>query len=88
MTTASGSVEFSWAVVADADGYEVSRSTTMIGGYSVLNAIAVREGATIKVTDSGANAGTTYYYSVRAFRTVNGVKHWGEHSEIISVTRR
>ncbi|MCL1832568.1 MAG: hypothetical protein FWG45_06645 [Oscillospiraceae bacterium] len=81
----NNSVTLSWTAVTDADGYEVSRSTTMIGGYSVLNAIAVRDGSTIKVTDSGTNSGTTYYYSVRAFRNVGGVKHWGSHSEIVTV---
>ena len=81
----NNSVTLSWAAITDADGYEVSRSTSMIGGYSVLNAIAVRDGSTIKVTDSGTNSGTTYYYSVRAFRNVGGVKNWGSHSEIVTV---
>jgi hypothetical protein len=85
-TNNAGNVEFSWGAVNNSDGYEVSRSTTMIGGYSVVNAITVREGSRVKITDSSVRAGTAYFYSVRAFRVVNGVRVYGEHSEILSVT--
>jgi hypothetical protein len=83
---ASGGVVLTWNAVSNADGYEVSRSTTRVGGYSVINTIATRDGNTIRATDSAVNAGTTYFYSVRAFRNIGGVRVWSEHSEIISVT--
>ena len=79
-------VEFSWNAVTGAEGYEVSRSKSMIGGYSVLNFITVREGNRLKISDSSVVAGTNYYYSVRAFKTVNGARVYGEYSEIVSVT--
>jgi hypothetical protein len=60
----------------------------MIGGYSVINAINVRDGSRVIMTDSSVSSSTTYFYSVRAFRTVNGVRYYSEHSEIVSVTAR
>jgi hypothetical protein len=57
----------------------------MIGGYRVVNAVVVREGSRVRITDSNASSGATYFYSVRAFRDVGGARFWSEHSEIISI---
>jgi len=86
IATSSGNIELSWGAVNKADGYEVSRSVSMVSGYSIINAITIRDGARAKITDSNINRGTTYYYSVRAFRTVNGTRVYSEHSEIVSAT--
>jgi len=87
--SANGSgVELTWRTVDSADGYELSRSISMVGGYSRVNAIAVRDGSMITVNDNSVAAGVSYYYSVRAFRDVGGVRYWSEHSEIVSVTVR
>jgi hypothetical protein len=80
----AGGIELSWSVVANADGYEVSRSVSMIGGYHTLSAITVRDGSRVRITDSGVSQGQTYFYSVRAFRNVGGVRVWSEYSEIVS----
>ena len=82
----SGSVDFSWGAVNGADGYEVSRSATAVGGYSVINAVTVQDGPRVKITDRNVSKDMTYYYSVRAFRTVNGVRVYSTHSEIVSAT--
>jgi hypothetical protein len=80
---ASGNIVISWAAVADADGYEISRSATMIGGYRVIDAITVRDGSRVRITDSGVTGGAAFY-SVRAFRNVGGGRVWSEHSEIVT----
>ena len=76
-----------WNVISDADGYEVSRSTTMVGGYSVVNSIAVREGGTVSISDNSTHTGVTYFYSVRAFRVVDGVTYWSNHSDVLRAER-
>jgi hypothetical protein len=59
----------------------------MVGGYGVISAITVREGDRVRMSDNSAGGGS-YYYSVRAFRNVNGVRIYSEHSEIVSITIR
>ena len=82
---AHGRITVQWNAVTDADGYEVSRSTTMIGGYAVLSGIVTREGSVVQIVDSNVSADTTYYYSVRTFRDIGGTRYWSEHSEIVFV---
>ena len=58
---ASGKPYIYWSAVAGASQYEVYRSTTKDGTYSFLDSTA-----NLNYTDSKANAGTTYYYKVKA----------------------
>ena len=58
---ASGKPYIYWSAVAGASQYEVYRSTTKDGTYSFLGSTA-----NLNYTDSKANAGTTYYYKVKA----------------------
>jgi hypothetical protein len=60
----------------------------MIGGYGIVNEIAVRDGSTIRMTDNTTSANTTYYYSVRAFKEVNGTRYYSDFSGILIITTR
>jgi hypothetical protein len=84
----NGSITFSWGVVSNADGYEVSRSTSSNSGFSTVNAVAIRDGSRVSITDSSVSKNTMYYYRVRAFRTVNGEKIFSSQSTVVSVTTR
>ena len=58
---ASGKPYIYWSAVDGANRYYVYRSTTKDGTYSFLGSTA-----NLNYTDSKANAGTTYYYKVKA----------------------
>lgn len=64
-TAGNGQVALSWLGVAEASSYDVNRSTTNGGPYTT-----VASGVTAtNFTDTGLNAGTTYFYVVTG---VNG----------------
>ncbi|MCL1873867.1 MAG: cadherin-like beta sandwich domain-containing protein [Clostridiales bacterium] len=72
----SSSITASWGSVSSATSYELSRSTSASGSYTVINT-----GSVASFTDSGLSAGTTYYYRVRAS---NGT--WSDYSAVRNAT--
>ena len=64
-----------WNAQHDADGFEISRSTTMIGGYSTIEAFSIREGGTVSATVASG-----YFSNVRAWCVVDGVTYYSEWS--------
>ena len=77
---ASGKPYIYWSAVDGANRYYVYRSTTKDGTYSFLDSTA-----NLNYTDSAANAGTTYYYKIKA-GIVNGAK--SASSAAVAVTCR
>ena len=77
---ASGKPYIYWGAVDGANRYYVYRSTTKDGTYSFLGSTA-----NLNYTDSKADAGTTYYYKVKA-GIVNGVK--SDSSAAVAITCR
>ena len=77
---ASGKPYIYWSAVDGANRYYVYRSTTKDGTYSFLGSTA-----NLNYTDSKADAGTTYYYKVKA-GIVNGVK--SNSSAVVAITCR
>ena len=77
---ASGKPYIYWSAVDGANRYYVYRSTTKDGTYSFLDSTA-----NLNYTDSKADAGTTYYYKVKA-GIVNGVK--SNSSAAVTITCR
>ena len=59
--TSTGKPYIKWAAVAGASQYEVYRSGSKDGTYTLLGTTTAAN-----YTDSKANAGTTYYYKVKA----------------------
>ena len=72
------SVRISWGKVSYATGYAVYRATSKKGTYKYI-------GKTSKnyYTDAKRTTGTTYYYKVRAYRTVNKANKYGAYSAIV-----
>lgn len=65
--TASGtSVTVKWGKVSTADGYRVYRKKA---GGSWSRIATISSGSTVSYTDTTASTGTTYIYTVRAYRT-------------------
>lgn len=71
-----------WSKVTGASGYQVYRATSKNGTYSLRK--TVTSGSMLNYTNTGLTTGKTYYYKVRAYRTVNGKRVYGQFSEIVS----
>ncbi|PGZ92275.1 Ig-like domain-containing protein [Bacillus sp. AFS029533] len=65
-------IKITWNMVAGADGYEIYRSPSSTGTYSKVGTVSNENTTTF--TNSSVTTGTTYYYKVRAYRTINGTK--------------
>ncbi|MCD8511681.1 MAG: fibronectin type III domain-containing protein [Bacillus sp. (in: Bacteria)] len=74
-------ITVSWSRVAGATGYEIYRSGSRSGTYSRVR--TVTSGSTLSFVNGSLDTGKTYYYKVRAFREVNGVKIYGPYSSIV-----
>jgi subtilisin family serine protease len=75
-------IRVSWDQVSRAQGYEVFRATTRNGAYTRVG--TVTSGSTTNFTNSGLITGTTYFYKVRAYRTVNDSRISSAYSDITS----
>ena len=74
--------KITWSKVSGANGYEVYRSTSKNGTYKSIKTIT--SGSTVSYTNTSLATGTTYYYKVRAYRTVNGKKVYSNYSGVVS----
>lgn len=71
----------SWSGVSGAQGYIVYRSTKRSSGYSQVRTLSA---SARNYTDTGLKTGTTYYYKVRAYKTVSGTRHLGAYSAVVN----
>ena len=71
-------ITIEWKKMDGASGYEILRSTSKDGGYTLVGT-----SNTTKYTDENTISGTTYYYKVRAFVTVNGQNLYGKESNSV-----
>jgi len=72
-------IKISWKKVEGASGYAVYRSTSEKGKYT---RIATVKPDKLSYENTKLTTGKTYYYKVRAFRTVNGKNVYGTYSGI------
>ena len=75
-------VKLSWHAVGGASGYQIYRKTSKNGTLKLLKEIAKPDAKSY--TDSSCTCGKTYYYAVRAFRTVNGKPVFGKFSSTLT----
>jgi hypothetical protein len=64
------SAKLTWKKVTGATGYEVYRSTKKKSGYKKV--ATIKKASTVKYTKKKLKKGKTYYFKIRAYRTVNG----------------
>ena len=76
------SVKVSWEKNTDVSGYEVYRAASKSGKYSKIATIAKK--TAVSYTDKKLSTGKTYYYKVRAYKTVDGKTRYSKYSSIIS----
>ncbi|PGY12082.1 fibronectin type III domain-containing protein [Bacillus sp. AFS031507] len=64
------SIKTSWTAVSGANGYEVSRATSLTGTYSVVGNTTTAT----SFTNTGLSTNQVYYYKIRAYRMVGITK--------------
>lgn len=67
----------SWKKVSGASGYQVSRSAKKTGTFTT-----VKTTSSLKYTNTSLTSKKTYYYKVRAYKTINGVRYYGRWSSV------
>lgn len=72
--------KINWKKVTGASGYQVYRATSKNGKYSLKKTIT--SSSTLNYTNTGLTKGKTYYYKVRAYKLVNGIKIYSDYSSI------
>ena len=77
------SAAVSWKKVSGANGYVVYRSTKSKSGFKAVKTIT--KGSTVKYTNKSLKKGKTYYYKVRAYRTVNKKKVYSSYTKVLKV---
>jgi len=75
----SNCVGLTWAGVTGASGYEIWRAT---GSNNAAGYTNVGNAASAAFNDYNVANGLTYYYKIRAYRTVNGVNVYGAFSTV------
>ncbi|TDK65107.1 SpoIID/LytB domain-containing protein [Bacillus salipaludis] len=73
------SIKTNWAAVSGANGYEVYRSTSSTGTYSLVGTTS-----STSFTNGGLTTNKAYYYKIRAYRTVGQTKVYSNFSSIVS----
>ncbi len=81
--SASKTAKITWEKVSGASGYEIYSATSKNGKYKKVTTI--KKGGTVSYKNTKLKKGKTYYYKVRAYRTVNGKKVYGAYSSVKSV---
>ena len=79
LTGGTGKITLSWKDVSGESKYEVYRATSEKGTYS---RIATLNANTTSYTNSGLSAAKTYYYKIRAYRTVNGANVYSSFGSV------
>ena len=80
-SSTSNSVTLSWNKISGATGYEAYRSTSANGTFSKMGEVT-----TTSRKCPGLTSGKTYYFKVRAFVEIDGVKYYGAYSNVVSKT--
>ncbi|MBO4927029.1 MAG: hypothetical protein J5379_02105 [Clostridiales bacterium] len=70
----------SWTAVSGAQSYEIWRSSSSSGPYTLLKSTTGTS-----TSDTGLTAGTRYYYMVRAKKTVNGEAQYSKYAAGVAV---
>ena len=81
--SSSSKVKVTWNNVSNETGYQISRSSKADGTYIVKT---LKSTSAKSTTVSGGTKGTTYYYNVRAYKTVGGKNIYSDWSEVTAFT--
>lgn len=74
-------ISIAWSKVSGATGYNVYRATTKGGTYSYIG-----RASSNSYKDTGLKSGKTYYYCIRAMKSVGSTKYYGIYSSKVTGT--
>lgn len=66
-------LDLGWTSINGATGYEISQSSTATGTYNIIGTVE----STNTYTRTGLTFSTTYYFKIRPYTTIEGVKVYG-----------
>ena len=75
-------VQLTWDEVSGAEGYELSKADSENGAFAVVKSVTT----TSTSTSAGLTLGNSYWYRVRAYKTVDGSKLYGGYSETVRIS--
>ena len=78
-TSTTSSITLKWSKVSSVSGYEVYRATSKSGTYTKMKTTT-----STSYQNTSLSKTSTYYYKVRAYKTVNGKKYYGKYSSVIA----
>ncbi len=76
------SIKITWKKASGATGYDILRSTSKNGTYTVVGSVSGN--GTVAYTDTGLDTGKTFYYKVRSVRTLSGFTGYSLNSSYAS----
>ncbi|RDU22154.1 hypothetical protein [Anaerosacchariphilus polymeriproducens] len=76
------SIKLTWKKVSGASGYKIYRSTKKTGSYKMIK--TVTSGNRTSYTNKKLTTGKTYYYKIKAYRTVGSKKYYSKYSSVVS----
>ena len=76
------SIKLTWNKVSGINGYEIYRSTSKTGKYSLIKTIT--SASTTSYTNTKLTTGKTYYYKIRSYKVSNNKNLYGNFSSIVS----
>lgn len=84
--TAKRTATVNWKYDSSVEGYQIYRSTKKTKGFKKIKTL--KSGYDSSFQNKKLKKGKTYYYKIRAYKTVNGKKYYGEFSKVKSVKIR
>jgi hypothetical protein len=78
-STGYNSVKISWNLISGASGYEVYRAASTTGSYTKVSTTTATS-----YNNTGLTTNSTYYYKVRAYKTVGTTKVYSSYSTVVS----
>ncbi|MEE1187094.1 MAG: fibronectin type III domain-containing protein [Acutalibacteraceae bacterium] len=77
--TNKNTITIKWQKQTGVSGYEIYYATNKNANYTYLKTVS--GASNVSYTKSGLKKGTTYYFRVRAYKTVNGKRVYGAFSD-------
>ena len=78
--TSKGKAKLKWKKQNGVSGYQIYRATSENGTYKKVKTVS--SASTVTATLAANKGSKPYYFKVRAYKTVNGKKEYGEFSSI------
>ncbi|MDO4460716.1 MAG: peptidoglycan DD-metalloendopeptidase family protein [Clostridia bacterium] len=84
-TAGTGYIKLTFSKVPTGMNYQIYRATSKTGTYSLIKTVSA---GTTYYKNTGLTKGKTYYYKVRAYKTINSVKVYSAYTAIKYATAK